>query len=129
MRKYRKSKLNLTSLEDRLTRAASLAFASGNLTITGDNTSNSIIVHRDLAGNAQVYVASGYNTFLQNDLPAPASPPYKYFGNYALTGTLTINTGNSSDAILVSYTDDPGNTVSIGGDVRINSGNSPDTII
>src|SRR4051812_41114828 len=100
MRKLR-TRLNVLGLENRLTPAASVSFSSGSLTVTGDNTSNTVVF--DGANNAmKVYVVSGQNLFgayqggAAATLAAIEANPSNYRGTYNLTGSVTARMGNSN---------------------------------
>jgi hypothetical protein len=111
------------SLENRVTPNASYLFQNGNLTVTGDNTSNTIVVTGQ-TGNAQLYVVQG---LLQYGSPAfyAALNPANLRFNGNLTGSLTITGGNSADLLVVLVDDG----ASMPGNVTVRSGNGADDII
>ena len=129
MRKTRTQLLRVLPLENRETPSASVVFQGGNLTITGDNLSNTVIV-TGKTGNAKVSVVPQdlYNTLVAmgGDLSSFEVAPF-FRGTYALTGNLTVNTGNSIDLVVINV-DNTGGSGSLPGMLTINTGNSNDAI-
>jgi hypothetical protein len=103
--------LNVEPLEDRCCPSATVTPSGGNLTITGDNTSNTVLVQAVANNSVNVTV---------NGSPASGNP-------YALTGNLTINMGSANDSVTLDL-----NGFSLHGSVSISSGaslaNGGDTI-
>lgn len=98
MKRFR-TRLNLTSLENRVTPAATLSYLNGNLTVTGDNTGNVIAVAATGSNQLSVSVNS------------------IGMGSFNVTGNLAINSGNGADTVTIAL---GANTFS--GNVTINTG-------
>jgi len=128
MRKSR-TRLGLLALENRLTPSASVAFQSGGLTVTGDNTSNTVALVGS-AGAMKVYVVSGQNLFQAfSNNPAGTlaaiTTPANNRGTYNLTGNINVTMGNSNDFVL--FVTDAGK--SIPGNVNVSLANGADNVI
>lgn len=127
MRTKTRTALNLLNLENRITPAATISLLNGNLTITGDNNTNTIVA-KQVAGtsNIEVYVrpdlvpSVNLSGLLAQSIPSNSA----YRGTYTATGTLTINSGNSRDQVVVFI---PGGST-LSNNIRINTGNSADDI-
>src|SRR5437773_11317747 len=99
MRKTRNLKLNLLALENRLAPAVTAGIASGNLTVTGDAASNTILVSGS-TGSVKVYAVAvdQYAAYQAN--PAGCLATNEVAGNqvggtFAVTGYSAINTGTN----------------------------------
>jgi hypothetical protein len=100
----RGNRLRLESLETRLTPAGSLSLTAGNLRVFGDNLNNEIVLTR---------TGSVVNVRIDNT----------NFGNYAVTGGITVFGSNGNDTIELRLADD------FNGPVTIDGGLGADEII
>jgi len=121
--------LRLLALEDRLAPAATVSFASGSLNITGDNTSNTVVLSGQ-GGAMKVFVAPGdlFLPYFNNPagtLAAIEGNPANNRGTFNLTGNINVTMGNSQDFVLF-VTDDGG---TIPGNITVSLGNSNDAVI
>jgi hypothetical protein len=128
MRKTRSTKLNALVLENRITPAITFNTSGGNLMVTGDNGSNTILV-TGTAGNAKVYSVpqDKFTAYAANPVATLAS--LETLANFkvslALTGFVNIQTGNSNDFVLFVI-DDGG---SLPGKVTVGMGIGNDDVI
>ncbi|MBX7105897.1 MAG: hypothetical protein K1X57_17570 [Gemmataceae bacterium] len=126
MRTKTRTAMNLLSLENRLTPSASISLVNGNLTVTGDNTSNTIVVIQQAGNptNLEVYVSAGQwpstNIAGLYAKSVPSDPSYR--GTYNATGTVYLNGGNSNDQVAVFI---PGGAT-LSSNLRVSLGNSYD---
>lgn len=125
MRKTRNLKLNLLALEDRLTPAVTASLAAGNLTVTGDAVSRTILVS-GTAGAYNVYAVAGdqYAVYQANPaafLAATEIPLNQIGGTFGVTGFMNITTQNQDDTVIVTV--DNGGSLPGNCSVTLNGGN------
>jgi hypothetical protein len=123
----RNSKLNVLSLEDRLAPAATISLLNGNLTVQGDNATNTIALLQTGPTQFQVYVrpdlvpSANLSALLSQCVPSHPS----FRGTYNVTGQITVNGGNSRDQLVI-FVDPAFGQMS--NNVRMSAGNSADDI-
>src|SRR5262249_45111761 len=125
MRKFR-SRLNLLSLENRLTPAVTVAYSGGNLDINGDDVSNTVLISGGGSG-INVYVVPGVD--LAGSLggnPAPYETPTYFRGTFNVTGHLDVNMGKMNDYVLCTFND--GSTTKLSDKIDIHLGDGSDDV-
>lgn len=136
MRMTRRTKLNLISLENRVTPNASVSFSSGFLTVTTDTTATSVFITNSDSNSLGAVPGQGYRVFVVQGnqfgaLSSAGGDPaqfetaanLRFFTTSPIT-RLTVNGGNSADVFWLTQQDG----TSFPGAVYASMGNSNDDI-
>jgi hypothetical protein len=123
MRKTRNAKLNLLSLESRLTPAVTAKLSGGSLNVNGDDTDHTIYIFHKAGGVTDVRVAptfftnaAGQALVQEGLLPLLAS--------FTVTKDIRVRDGNGHTAVVVTIDDG----VTAPGKIEINTGSGDNQI-
>src|SRR5262245_54659225 len=117
MRKTRRTRLNLMSLENRETPNASVSFASGFLTVTIDTTATSVFVTNSDTNSLGAVPGQGYRVFVVQGsqfgaFSAAGGDPAQFetvanlrFFTTSPISRLTVNGNNSVDLFVLTQQD------------------------
>jgi hypothetical protein len=123
MRKTRNAKLNLLSLESRLTPAVTAKLSGGSLSINGDDADHTIYIYHKAGGVTDVRVAPNFigNAAGQALVQEGVLP---LLGTFSVTKDIRVRDGNGHTAVVVTIDDG----VVAPGKIEINTGSGDNDV-